>query len=81
MRQDRPGLTVFDDQDCQGRAAAVLCEEAIVHCNLWHGVLARDGARVWGVGHPHTHAARAPRPERHVSALVPLALLVGGGRR
>eukprot|EP00969_Alexandrium_andersonii_P067112 2960274-Alexandrium_andersonii.AAC.1 len=36
MRQDRPGITVFDDQDSQGRLAAVLSEEAIVHCNLRH---------------------------------------------
>eukprot|EP00969_Alexandrium_andersonii_P009260 405652-Alexandrium_andersonii.AAC.1 len=36
VRQDRPGLTVFEDQDSQGRIATALCEEAIVHCNLRH---------------------------------------------
>eukprot|EP00969_Alexandrium_andersonii_P178987 7913122-Alexandrium_andersonii.AAC.1 len=79
MRQDRPGFTVFDDQGCQGRIAAVVGEEAIAHCNLRHGVHARDGARARGVRHPPTHAARAPRPERHASALASLALLVGRG--
>eukprot|EP00969_Alexandrium_andersonii_P350935 15434314-Alexandrium_andersonii.AAC.1 len=44
-------------------------------------MLARNGAGVRSVGHPPAHAVHAPRPERHVSALMPLALFVGGGRR
>eukprot|EP00969_Alexandrium_andersonii_P307190 13579351-Alexandrium_andersonii.AAC.1 len=75
MRQDRPGLTVLDDQNRQGRVAAVLGEEAIAHCNLRHGAVAWDRARVRGIGHTPTHAVRTPRPEGHMSALAPLALL------
>eukprot|EP00969_Alexandrium_andersonii_P089964 3972422-Alexandrium_andersonii.AAC.1 len=65
MRQDRPGFTVCDDQDSQGRIAAVLRGEATVHCNLRRCMLPRNGARALGVGHPPAHAARAPRAERH----------------
>eukprot|EP00969_Alexandrium_andersonii_P104491 4610673-Alexandrium_andersonii.AAC.1 len=65
MRQDRPGPAVCDDQDSQRSLAAVVCGEAIVHCNLRYCVLTRDGARVRGVGHPPTHAVRAPRAEQH----------------
>eukprot|EP00969_Alexandrium_andersonii_P218494 9651660-Alexandrium_andersonii.AAC.1 len=65
MRQDRPGITVLDHQDSQRGVAPVLCEEAIVHCDLRHDVLTRDGAHVRCIGHPAPHTVRAPRAERH----------------
>eukprot|EP00969_Alexandrium_andersonii_P029586 1291035-Alexandrium_andersonii.AAC.1 len=66
MRQDSPGIAVFDDQDSEGGLATVLCEEAIVHCGLRDYVFARDGAHVRGIGHSPTHTVRAPRAERHM---------------
>eukprot|EP00969_Alexandrium_andersonii_P068571 3025279-Alexandrium_andersonii.AAC.1 len=66
MRQDRPGLTVLDDQDRQGRITAVLGEEAIVHCNLRRGMAPWDRAHVRGIGHTPANAVRAPRPEGHM---------------
>eukprot|EP00969_Alexandrium_andersonii_P307323 13585282-Alexandrium_andersonii.AAC.1 len=81
MRQDGLRAPVLDDEDRQGRVATVLGEEAVAHGNLRHGVLARESAGVGSVRHPPTHAVRAPRPEWHARAFVPLSLLVGGGRR
>eukprot|EP00969_Alexandrium_andersonii_P170560 7540294-Alexandrium_andersonii.AAC.1 len=60
VRQDGPGIAVFEDQDSQKGIAAVLGEKAIVHCHFRYYMLTRDRTHVRDIGHSPAHAVRAP---------------------
>eukprot|EP00969_Alexandrium_andersonii_P049194 2158609-Alexandrium_andersonii.AAC.1 len=46
VRQYGPRVPVLDNEARQGRITTVLSEEAVVHCGLRNGMLARESTRM-----------------------------------